>query len=86
MESLWRIRGEEVGVRAVGTAIFSKGRACFCLLHQSARNNGSDIEGTNTVGFRNMAAASLMGICRRVSAFLKVAGSLVNSKVPAHSG
>ncbi|XP_055481809.1 39S ribosomal protein L47, mitochondrial isoform X1 [Psammomys obesus] len=33
-----------------------------------------------------MAAASVVGICRRVSAFLKATGSLVNPKAPAGSG
>ncbi|XP_076788372.1 large ribosomal subunit protein uL29m isoform X2 [Arvicanthis niloticus] len=33
-----------------------------------------------------MAATSLVGICRRASAFLKSACSLVNPKPPAHSG
>lgn len=62
--------------------MFSKGKACSCLPHLSHAASGSDLVDTDA---RNMAATSLVGICRRASAFLKAACSLVEPKGPAHS-
>ncbi|XP_013202898.1 39S ribosomal protein L47, mitochondrial isoform X1 [Microtus ochrogaster] len=67
--------------------MFSKGKTCSRLLHLSAGNNGSDIWApAQWACFRNMAAPSIVGICRRVSAFLKAAGSLVSLQAPARPG
>lgn len=76
-----------IGARAVGAAMFSKGKpvpVCFLCLTQPAEV--TSWTPTQRVYIRNMAATSLVGICRRASAFLKAACSLVNPKDPAHSG
>jgi hypothetical protein len=82
----------EKAVREENTALLECFFVClFCYLLSDFDNQKLLLEffywtPTQWVYVKNMAATSLVGICRRAPAFLKAACSLVNPKDPSHSG